>query len=58
MLESTCLLVGAASMCFQEVILLPWLVQRFVSHLISFSYRCVHVFNRAACMVVGISFLV
>lgn len=57
-LESTCFLVGAASVCFQDVILLHWLVQRFALHLVSFSYRYVRAFNRAACMVVGISFLV
>lgn len=58
MLESTCCLVGAASVCFQEVILLHWIVQRFALHLAPFSYRYVHVFNRAPCMLVGISFLV
>lgn len=57
-LESTCCLVGAASVCFQEVILLHWLVQRFALHLATFSHRYVHVFNRAACMLVVISFLV
>lgn len=56
-LESTCCLVGAASLCFLEVILLHWLVQRFALNLVSFFYRYVHVFTRATCMVVAISVL-
>lgn len=58
MLEGTCFLAGAASVCFQEVKLLHWLMQGFALHLASFSYRYVHVFIRATCVIVGISFLV